>query len=51
MPRTSVPAYRPVPGRDLARVTLDGKTFYLGKYGSEASHKKPGSGILNCKLC
>ncbi len=37
MPRIHVPKYRSTPGRDLARVTLDGKTFYLGKYGSRAS--------------
>ncbi len=43
MPRTSpsyLPKYRATPGRDCARVTLCGKIYYLGKYGSEASHRK-----------
>ena len=38
MPRkTTLPVYGHLRGRDLARVIIDGKHMYLGKYGSEVA--------------
>jgi len=35
-----VPKYRRHKGTGQAVVTLDGRDFYLGKFGSAASHKE-----------
>src|SRR3954447_22735585 len=41
MPRTNrPPSYRLHKARNLAVVTIDGKAFYLGPYGSPESHEK-----------
>jgi integrase len=43
MPRTktgSVPSYRHHRARNLAVVTVDGRDYYLGAYGSPDSHRK-----------
>jgi hypothetical protein len=42
MPRLKhkVPSYRLLKPRGLAVVTLNGRTYYLGKYGSEESRQK-----------
>lgn len=49
MPKNSVPAYRPHKATGQARVIIAGKTYYLGKYGSEESQEKYGRLIAEWK--